>query len=173
MKIEIRKATSEDVVLVALLSRTTFKEAFGHVWGDTLADYLASTFSVEKLSSSICKENNVFFLALADGLPIGYAKLKKYCPYEGLIDPAPAQLQKIYLLEDFIGKNIGEKLQNAVFDEVRANEIKTLWLAVWDENEKGIRFYEKHGFIKQTKYHFEFQGKAFDYEVMVKTVDLL
>jgi ribosomal protein S18 acetylase RimI-like enzyme len=155
-----------------LLGRITFAEAFGSFWAEHLPDYLEKTFSVEKIRSSLSKENNVFFLAFADGLPVGYAKLKKYSPYEKLADKSPAQLQKIYLLPDFIGQRIGEKLQNALFDEVIANRIKTLWLAVWDENPPGIRFYERHGFRKETKYYFEFQGKRADFEVMVKTFEV-
>lgn len=168
MEIKIRKAEIEDTQLVALLGRITFAAAFGDFWAEHLQDYLAKTFSVSKISASLQKENNAYFLAFADGLPVGYAKMKKYSPYEKLDDPAPAQLQKIYLLPDFIGKRIGEKLQNAVFEEVKANRIKTLWLAVWDVNDAGIRFYERHGFKKTTTYFYEFQGKRADFEVMVK-----
>lgn len=172
MKIEIRKANINDAQLIALLGRITFSEAFGDFWEEHLQDYLRQTFSVEKITSSLNKQNNVFFLAFADGLPVGYAKLKKYCPYEKLADPAPAQLQKIYLLPDFIGQKIGEKLQDALFDEVAENKIKTLWLAVWNINDKGIRFYERHGFRKETDYSYEFKGKRADFDVMVKTFDV-
>lgn len=172
MNIEIRKANLEDAQLVALLGRITFADAFGSFWAEHLHDYLEKTFSVEKIRSSLSKENNVFFLAFADGLPVGYAKLKKHSPNESLADKSTAQLQKIYLLPDFIGQRIGEKLQNALFEEVIANNIKTLWLAVWDENPPGIRFYERHGFNKESKYHFEFHGKRANFEVMVKRFDV-
>lgn len=172
MKIEIRKANINDAQLVALLGRITFAEAFGDFWEDHLPAYLEKTFSVEKITSSLGKENNVFFLAFADGLPVGYAKLKKCSPYEKLADPSPGQLQKIYLLPDFIGQKIGEKLQDALFDEVIRNKIKTLWLAVWNINDKGIRFYERHGFKKETDYSYEFQGKRADFDVMVKVFDV-
>ncbi|MBK9671993.1 MAG: GNAT family N-acetyltransferase [Bacteroidetes bacterium] len=170
MKIHIRRATTSDAAIVALLARITFREAFGFVWTNesVLRNYLATTFSVSKIFTSIQKENNVFWIAFADDLPIGYAKLKKWCPYEKISDPAPAQLQKIYVLNDFIGKTIGEKLQNELFVEVEKRKIKTLWLAVWDGNDKAIRFYERHGFRKETKYHYDFESMSFDYEVMVK-----
>lgn len=172
MNIKIRKATVDDTQVVALLGRITFAAAFGDFWAEHLQDYLAKTFSVAKISSSLRKENNVFFLAFADGLPVGYAKLKKHSPNENLADKSPAQLQKIYILPDFIGKRIGEELQNALFDEVSANKIETLWLAVWDENPAGIRFYERHGFRKEAKYHFEFQGKSANFEVMVRKFEV-
>lgn len=169
MHIHIRKATADDAALVALLARTSFKEAFGHVWErEALLNYFATTFAVAKIAGSLQKENNVYWLVFADDLPVGYAKLKKYAPYDKLPDPAPAQLQKIYVLNDFVGNGIGEKLQNALFEEVIRLRIDALWLAVWDGNDKAIRFYERHGFVKTTRYHYDFEKMSFDYEVMVK-----
>jgi len=170
MNIKVRIAKQADAAIVALIARITFREAFGHIWTNerVLKNYLFSTFSVSKIQNSIQKENNVFWIAFIDDLPVGYAKLKKYCHYEKLSDPKQAQLQKIYVLNDFIGNSIGEKIQNELFTEVEKNKIKTLWLAVWDGNDKAIRFYEKHGFHKETKYHYDFEAMSFDYEVMVK-----
>lgn len=170
MKLVIKKAAKNEAAILALLAQITFKEAFGHVWDKAvLKNYLKHTFSVQKMQSSIEKSNNVFWIAYADELPAGYAKLKIYSPYEQLVDPKPAQLQKIYLLNDYIGNKIGQQLQEALFEQVRAEGIKTLWLAVWDGNDKAIRFYEKHGFKKETTYHYDFESMSFDYEVMIKS----
>jgi ribosomal protein S18 acetylase RimI-like enzyme len=170
MQIGIKKASKKDAAVLALLAQFTFKEAFGHVWDKTvLKNYLKHTFSVKKMESSIEKANNVFWLAYDDELPVGYAKLKIFSPYEKLTDPKPAQLQKIYVLNDYIGNKIGQQLQEELFEQVRAESIKTLWLAVWDGNDKAIRFYEKHGFKKETTYHYDFESMSFDYEVMIKS----
>lgn len=171
MKIHIRKAVEEDAALLALLARVTFRQAFNHFWSDeaVLRDYFDKTFSVEKMRGSLLKPNNVFWLAFADDLPVGYAKLKVNSPYEKLADPKPAQLQKIYILQDVIGKGIGERLQNTLFEEVALRGIETLWLAVWDENQMAIRFYERHGFRKETTYHYDFDHMSIDYFVMTKT----
>ncbi|MET2984547.1 GNAT family N-acetyltransferase [Aureibaculum conchae] len=171
MDLIIRKATIKDDVILALLGRVSFREAFGHFWTDekVLRNYFKNTFSVEKIRSSITKENNVFWIAFADKLPVGYAKLKKYSPYESISDKRPAQLQKIYLLNDYVGNKIGKKMQDILFEEVQNLGIKTLWLAVWDKNDKAIKFYEKYGFEKTTKYHYEYENLKADYEVMTKT----
>jgi len=169
MQVTIKQASKNDAIILSLLAQITFKEAFGHVWDKVvLRNYLMHTFSVKKMESSIEKSNNVFWIAFADELPVGYAKLKMYSPYEKLNDPMPAQLQKIYLLNDYIGNKIGEQLQDKLFEKVKAEGLKTLWLAVWDGNEKAIRFYEKHGFTKETTYNYDFENMSFDYEVMIK-----
>lgn len=171
MKIVIRKAQADDAAVLALLAQVSFREAFSHFWTDegVLRKYFKTTFPVEKIRNSIAKENNLYWIAFADELPVGYAKLKKYYPYEQLSDKRPAQLQKIYLLNDYIGNKIGAQLQDALFAEVKNLGIKTLWLAVWDENGKAIRFYERHGFSKAAKYHYTFENLEVDYEVMTKT----
>jgi diamine N-acetyltransferase len=170
MDIQIKRATPNDAEVVALLARITFQEAFGYVWTDkqVFRKYLDTTFSVDKIRSSIQKENNIFFMGYIDGFPAGYVKMKLYSPYKTLSDSKPSQLQKIYVLNEFIGHKIGEKLQNAVFEEIEKQSIQTLWLAVWDKNEKAIRFYEKHGFFKESQYHFDFETLGFDYHIMVK-----
>ena len=171
MKIVIRKATLVDAQVIALIGRISFREAFEYIWKDVqiLSNYLGATFSAAKITASLQKENNVFWLAFADDLPVGYAKVKMLCPYEKLADKKPAQLQKIYLLNDFIGQGIGEKLQAEVFEEMRKKNIQTLWLAVWEGNDKAVRFYERHGFAKETDYTYDFENEHFKYDVMIKT----
>ncbi|NOT49875.1 MAG: GNAT family N-acetyltransferase [Chitinophagaceae bacterium] len=169
MELAIKKASVNDATTLALLAQITFKEAFGHIWDkEVLRNYLKHTFSVQKMKGSIEKSNNVFWLAYADELPVGYAKLKICSPYDRLADPKPAQLQKIYVLNDYIGNKIGQRLQEALFEQVKTEGVKTLWLAVWDGNEKAIQFYERHGFKKETTYRYDFESMSFDYEVMVK-----
>ena len=171
MNLKIRKANLQDAEILALLAQITFRQAFGHFLSDEtiLRNYFKKTFSVEKMRSSINKDNNIFWIAYSDDLPVAYAKLKRFSPYEKISDPKPAQLQKIYVLQDYIGQSIGEQLQNELFNEVKLNGIKTLWLAVWDENEKAIRFYERYGFKKETTYHYDFDKMSIDYYVMTKT----
>ncbi len=171
MKIEIRKATHSDATTLSLLARITYKEAFGNLWENSeLVRYLDVTFSVSKIEGSLRKDNNYFWLVFANDLPVGYAKLKMDCPFEKLNSPAQAQLQKIYLLTDYTGRRIGEQLQDKVFSTGRESHVATLWLAVWVYNDKAIRFYERHGFVKTTNYRYEFLNTYFDYHIMTKSL---
>lgn len=166
----IKRAASADATYLSLLMRVTFEQAFGHVWTDkpVLKNYLDTIFAVDKIAGSIQKPNNVFFIAYVNKLPVGYAKLKLHSPYEKLEDKDAAQLQKIYVLHDYIGLRIGEQLQQHVFDCMLQEGKSTLWLAVWDGNDKAIRFYEKHGYHVATTYQYKFQNTSFNYDVMVK-----
>ena len=74
--IEIRLAKKEDAQFIALLGRTTFTETFGHLFRDQkdLIDYYNLTFSVQKIEDGMKKQNNIFWIAFVNRLPLGYAK---------------------------------------------------------------------------------------------------
>ena len=130
--------------------------------------YFETTFSVKKIRSSISKENNIFWLAFVDDLPIGYAKLKKYSPVESVADTHCAQLQKIYVLKDFIGKQVGPLLQEALFNEFKQLGIKNLWLSVLKTNYRAIRFYEKNEFKPVGEHLFSIGKETFDFHILLK-----
>jgi diamine N-acetyltransferase len=148
MTAEIRPATPEDAVIVALLGRITFAETFAHLFRSHPAElraYLDRTFGVAKIATSLGKPENAYWLALWDCLPVGYAKLKHSSAPSGQAGKDAAQLQKIYVLNDFLGERIGEGLLRQVLPEAR-RRAPALWLDVLHENERAIGFYKKHGF---------------------------
>ena len=106
---QIRIANAKDAAGIAQLGRLTFTETFGDLFrdGKDLENYLVQTFSEEKIRSSLSKENNTFWLACMDDLPVGYAKLKKNSPSSFLDGDRIGQLQKIYVLKDFLAQKIG------------------------------------------------------------------
>jgi diamine N-acetyltransferase len=169
----IRRATINDAEFISLLGRITFTETFGKYYRDKqdLLDYNDRTFSVSKIRSSILKENNVFWIALYDELPVGYAKLKRYSKSEFIYSDKVSQLQKIYVLQDFISMKIGLKLQNEMFEETKRINNKFLWLSVLKSNERAISFYTKSGFTPAGEHTFDIGKEHFDFFVLKKELD--
>ncbi len=170
MKIEVRIAHFEDAPYIALLGRITFQEAFGHLFPiqAELETYLAGTFSVEKIRSSIQKTNNVFWLALADDLPVGYAKFKKESWFDDADKEGVSQIQKIYVLKDFLKLKLGFNLYQHIENEAISLNSKYLWLVVLHTNYRAIQFYEKIGFEKTKQHFFDIGSQHFQFELMVK-----
>ena len=168
--LNIRKATKTDAIYIALLGRITFNESFGHLFSDKndLLAYHERTFSVSKIENSIQKENNVFWIAFDDGLPIGYAKLKLNSRSEFLSQNKICQLQKIYVLKDFLSKKIGWELQNSVLKDARNIGFKTVWLSVYEGNERAIRFYERNDFEPIGTHDYQIGNENFNFLVMAK-----
>lgn len=169
---EIRLAKKEDAAFIALLGRITFTETFGHLYRDAqdLLDYYDRTFSVGKIEASLEKPDNVFWIAFVNRLPVGYAKLKLNSPSEFIAAEKVCQLQKIYVLKDFLSMKIGFELQNLLLRKAEELGFEKIWLSVLQSNERAIRFYRNNGFetignhdFRIGKEHFEFMamGKEF------------
>ena len=168
--LEIRLARKEDAPFIALLGRTTFTETFGHFFRDQqdLIDYYNSTFSVQKIEAGIEKPNNLFWIAFANRLPVGYAKLKLHSNSEFVDSKEVCQLQKIYVLKDFLSMKIGLELQGALLDKAKELHFTQIWLSVLNSNERAIRFYEKSGFEEVGNHDFQIGKENFEFIAMKK-----
>lgn len=168
--IKVRLATKEDAVSIALLGRITFTETFGHFFRDKqdLLDYYNSTFSVEKIENGIAKPNNLFWIAFADRLPVGYAKLKLNSKSDFIDSKDICQLQKIYVLKDFLSMKIGLELQDVLLKKAQELKFEEIWLSVLNSNERAIRFYRKNGFEKIGNHDFQIGKESFEFIAMSK-----
>ena len=115
-------AKKEDAPLIALLERVTFTKTFGLFFRDQkdLIDYYSFTFSVQKIEAGIEKTNSVFWVAFVNRLPVGYAKLKLHSPSEFIESKGVCQLQKIYVLKDFLSMKIGFELHDFLLKRPRS-----------------------------------------------------
>ena len=174
MIIEIITAKIDHAPAIAYIGRTSFRKAFAHLFRvqSELEEYLEYTYGVDKIAGSIRKENNVYFLAIADGLPIGFAKVKKHSLNDQLDSVFQAELQKLYVLKQYHGCGAGQALMDAVTAFVESFEPECLWLDTYVNNERAIRFYERNGFKKAGTYHFTIGSQTFEYFLMAMPVTI-
>ena len=168
--ISIRTASQDDAIFISLLGRITFNETFGDLFKDNgdLPNYLNRTFSVSKIKKSLNNENNQFYLAFVDDLPVGYAKLKLNSASEFIDSKKISQLQKIYVLKDFLSMKIGHQLQSLLLDRAKVLGSKSIWLSVYKENERAIAFYKKNQFAEVGSHNFSIGSHDFIFSVMEK-----
>ncbi|MCB0431017.1 MAG: GNAT family N-acetyltransferase [Flavobacteriales bacterium] len=170
--LEIRPATADDAFLIALLARVTFTESFGYLFRDRrdLLAYYDRTFSEKKIADGLAKPGNRFFLAFYDRLPVGYAKLKLNCPSDFLDGEGVCQLQKIYVLRDFLSKKIGLSLYNELMRTAAKNKQMEVWLSVLSSNRRAVQFYDKTGFRKIGEHTFSIGRETFLFTAMSRQV---
>lgn len=170
MKIEVKRASLEDASILALLGRITFDESFGHLFKDpqALHDYYNQEFSVATVRANLLNENVICWLAYADDLPVGYAKLEKSRKTEGLTSENVSHLQRIYILKHFLHLKVGLPLLEPVIAETQALGSAYLWLAVWEGNERAKRFYEKHDFNHLLTKELTFANQEFTFDIIAK-----
>jgi len=146
-EVSIRRAGERDIRLLSTLATVSFYEAyFEQDDPHDLSDYLRENFAPEMLAGEIASADNRFFIMFRRGRAVGYAKLRDGEPHESVENKNAVELQRIYLVERVWGKGLGEILLNRCIEEAKAMGRAVLWLGVWEENERGLSFYAKHGF---------------------------
>ena len=171
-KVTIRLAGPEDAETVAHLGRSTFTETFGHLFRDPqdLQDYFDRTFKLQKIEASLRKENNVYWLAFAEGQAAGYAKLKLDSPSAFLNSGQICQLQKIYVLNTYLGMKIGYGLQNELLKKAAEHGCSDIWLSVLKENQRAIDFYKRGGYQIIGEHDFSIGKEDFRFLAMSKAL---
>ena len=166
----IRLATVADATQISHLGKVTFSETFGHLFRaeDDLRHYLETTFSIPKIRASLDKSFNVFWIAFADQIPIGYAKLKLDSPTKFIDSTSVCQLQKIYVLKAFLSLKIGTQLQTQLLTKAKELSYSHIWLSVLNSNNRAIQFYKKNGFEIIGNHDFTIGQEHFDFFAMGK-----
>jgi diamine N-acetyltransferase len=167
--LQIRIAGPEDAEFVALLARITFAETFGYLFEqhkDDLRAYLDRTFAVDKIRRSLGHPVNRYWLGFLTGLPVSFAKLKYPSPIPMAQTGNVAQLQKIYVLREFVGEGVGKPLIDAVLKDAASRRVDTVWLDVLKQNARAIRFYERRGFRMLGEDTYAIGAQTFAFHLM-------
>ena len=170
--ITIREATLNDIEVLALLGRVTYSESHGHFINnkEDLSNYNDEAFSIEKTTEEIHKKENIYWIAYSNHLPIGYAKLVLNAENESISDKNSCRLERIYVLNEFLGQKVGYQLYNAILNKAKELNFNQIWLTVYIKNYKAIKFYEKQDFKKVGDYTFWVNGKAFENFILSKII---
>lgn len=169
--LSIRRAGISDLKMICALGITTFYEAyFEQDDARDLANYVLESFSLKQIESELEDENSAFFVAEADGVTVGYAKLRENSEVECLKDVEAIELQRIYILEKAKGRGVGEALMKRCFEEARAKNYTKIWLGVWERNFAAQRFYEKFGFAKIGEHQFPYGASVGTNFVLVRNL---
>ncbi|MEZ4691757.1 MAG: GNAT family N-acetyltransferase [Ignavibacteria bacterium] len=51
---------------------------------------------------------------------------------------------------------VGKILFNKALEIASANNLKYIWLGVWENNHRALSFYKKHGFVEFDKHVFRY-----------------
>jgi ribosomal protein S18 acetylase RimI-like enzyme len=146
--IEIQKATLNDLEILQKISIQTFTETFAAVnTPDNLANYINDSFNTKQLTTELSNRNSVFYLAYSNAVAVGYLKINFGDAQTETHDQNALEVHRIYVLQTFHGKNIGQLLLNEAKKMAENNGIASIWLGVWEENFRAIQFYAKNGFV--------------------------
>lgn len=153
--IEVVTVTLNHVEQLQKISRQTFSDTFSAVnTGENMKKYIDEQFSLEQLTKELNNKNAAFYFAMLDNNAIGYLKLNFGQAQTELKDDKAVEIERIYVLKDFHGKNVGQILYEKAMQIARQMNADYVWLGVWEENARAIRFYKKNGFVEFDKHIF-------------------
>lgn len=147
MKIEIEPIGAGELETLREISIRTFKETFaGTNSEENMREYLEKSLSGEQLRKELDNPGSAFYLARLDGRVIGYLKINFGPAQTELQDNKALELERIYVLQELHGQGPGLQLLDFCLEIAADHSLEYIWLGVWEENRRAIRFYEKHGF---------------------------
>ena len=152
---KIRKINIDDLEALRNLSIQTFKETFEEVnTEEDMQKYLDENLSIEKLKTELENVNSEFYFAENNGEILGYLKLNFKDAQTEKVEENYFEIERIYVLKAFLGQKIGQILFDKAIEIGREKNLEYVWLGVWEENHRAIRFYGKNGFEIFGKHDF-------------------
>ena len=166
--IKTQKVSIKEIYQLQQISKQTFFETFSSSNSEVNMEiYLEKEFSYEKLSAELNDKNVEFYFAIDEDKVIGYLKLNQAASQTELKDDNAIEIERIYVLKEFHGKSIGQVLYEKAISIALQKNAEYIWLGVWEENPRAIRFYEKNGFLEFDKHIFKL-GDDEQTDIMMK-----
>lgn len=166
--IEIQKIALNEIDQLQKIGRQTFEETFSESNSEeNMKNYLDEGFSKEKLDAELNDINSEFYFAVSENKVIGYLKINFGESQTELKDSKALEIERIYVLKEFHGKSAGQLLYEKAIQTAKQKGSEYVWLGVWEENLRAIRFYRKNGFIEFDKHIFRL-GNDEQTDIMMK-----
>lgn len=148
MEIHIRRIMIDDVSALSDIARQTFFDTFtGTCTRDDMDAFLDEYYNEEQLGKALADKETFCFFAEAGGMPVAYLHFKEdYTNFPAEREWKALELKRIYVLKEYQGKGIAQKLMDHILHFAVEHEYEMVWLGVWEHNLRAQRFYEKYGF---------------------------
>lgn len=139
------------------ISHSTFIEAYAHNnTPENMAHYLATSLGKTQLCKELENPACLFFLAKQNHETVGYLKLNLGAAQTDLHDANSLEIERIYIKKSHYGTGISDILVQKALALAQERHLNYIWLGVWENNPRAIRFYEKQGFVPFGEHVFVF-----------------
>lgn len=144
----IRRGVEADAELLSAFARAQFVITFAAQNNpDDLAMFLDTAYTPALQRAELLEPHRQYWLLEMDGVLAGYVLLNDHAPKAEVAAEHPVELQRFYIDHAWHGRGLAQTLMSHAVEQARAFGGDALWLGVWEENPKAIRFYEKQGFV--------------------------
>jgi diamine N-acetyltransferase len=144
----IRPGAATDATALAELAARTFSETFAaDNRPEDIALHNAQTYGAAQQQKELGDPDIATLLVEVDGQLAGYAQLRSGETPPCVAGEKPIELWRFYIARPWQGQGLAQALMRKVESEAHRRGGRTLWLGVWERNERGKSFYYKNGFV--------------------------
>ena len=152
----IRTVVPEDAAVLADLARTTFYDAFAATNNATdMALHLERAYGVPQQTAEI-QDARITTLLVSRAARRSRMHRFAITIFPSVSGAAPIELWRFYVARQWHGRGIAPALMERVKAESRSRGAHTLWLGVWERNDRARAFYAKCGFADVGEHIFLF-----------------
>lgn len=167
----IRRATSEDAPVLSALAARLFNETYtGLNRAEDLQAYIAEHFTPAKQAEELADPAFRALLVTVEKELAGYACLRTGPAPPEAPGGIPMEVARFYVDSRWQGKGLAPHLMDTCVSEARDAGCDFLWLGVWKENARAIRFYEKQGFQIAGMLLFQLGGDLQEDHLMIRAL---
>ena len=132
--------------------------------------YVEQAFTLTQFEKEFQEPGNTFWLMEKRDKLVGYVKLRKNVLPESIHEGRGLEIKRFYLHGDFHGKGFAQILMDHTLKIAHKENCNIVWLGVWPQNTKAIKFYKKFDFIFDGEIKFVLGNKVEWDWVMKKTL---
>lgn len=145
--ISIERLMPADAPMLSTIGSISLLQSHGHsAPAEIMQAYVGNNFNEEAILAELLDETNIFYAAFYNGEPAGYFKTTHHVPHHLVTEQAVTKLSRLYVLNQYFNYKLGQPLLHKAVEISKAAGDKGMWLNVWKENPRAIRFYQKQGF---------------------------
>ncbi len=166
--ITFRKAAAPDAETLAELGRSTFVEAFGHLYRpEDLETFLGEAHSVAAFRRILDDDHNIVLIAQSPNRALGYGIGGRCKLPVAQLEARAGEVKRLYVRAEAQGQQLGTQLLDRLIEQLERREHDPLYVGVWSENFGAQRLYVRYGFVKVGEYDFPI-GKKLDREYILR-----
>ncbi|MGO4709297.1 N-acetyltransferase family protein [Chryseobacterium sp. 2TAF14] len=155
--IVITKVEISDLEKLQRIAKKTFFDTFApYNTAENMEKYLNENFSEDTVLSELKNTDSEFYFAMYLGDVVGYLKVNFGPAQTEMQDNNSLEIERIYVLQDYLGKKVGQVLYHKALEIAENKNLQYVWLGVWEENQRAVQFYKKNGFTEFDKHIFKF-----------------
>jgi ribosomal protein S18 acetylase RimI-like enzyme len=159
--LELRTATAYQAAALAQVMERTFRDTFDSSTAEEhMAEHCRNSYGEAIQRAEIFDPDITTFLCIDGESIAGFAQVRTGKRPTCVTASRPVELHRIYVDAPWHGRGVAALLMQAALDDAARRGADGVWLGVWENNPRAIRFYAKFGFTEVGEHLFHVGSDA-------------